>query len=410
MPDYNQQKFKKGIYLEFKDVKGEPFGEMHAYLVYRDGEGGEHVLRGGPTTFEGTDIPVPGFDDIKTQNRSLNESKDAYSDEDPMSDRLIRRLPIDDDELEGTWEVMSKEVNRIGDAGIDYDLVGRGQNSNSVVAAAMHKVGMNLHNHLPDEVKERGTLGSKGVYGSKNKLQPGETNEDREPKGIPFLDDELRMLIGGEAENEVSDNIPTSDSDDEFPSGPAANSRVDEDAIRKLGTSLTQPGDAVDEALLKDDLTEEEKVGLMKSRAYLSSSDPRHKQVQARVAEWHVDRYGREPAKTDVTGRIAMDEKPKIIAPSRPDHPVEYPTGRPLDEAVAEISRTIMAQSRKTSPGDAVKSLQSVLNKQDDPEVRPLPMLKEDGVVGPKTRRALRFATQQAGADNLLSGLRRMFS
>jgi len=188
-------------------------------------------------------------------------------------------------------------------------------------------------------------------------------------------------------------------------------SQADDEAIRKLGASLIAPGDPVDETLLRPDLTHGELSDLMQSRPYLSTADSRHGAAQDKVRTWFEDRYGNEPAKVDATGRMIVAEKPVNPPPSFSTIPVEQPTGRPLGEALGRIARTVTAQARKTSAPDAVRELQNTFNDQDDPLARPVPMLKTDGIAGPKTRRALRFATATIGAHRVLSELseRRFF-
>lgn len=418
MPKNNQQHLPKGIYLEFSNAlpggrasdSGKPLDDvfypeivsepyLHAYLVYRDGKGGEQVLRGGP------EMGI-GFGDIQIQSGDLSDSMDGYTATNKMSDRLIQKLPVDEDRQEETWRVMSEEVKRIEDADLDYDLAGRDQNSNSVVAAAMHKAGMKMEDHLPQVVDPE------QVPGMENTLQPGDTNEDRERKQRPIKDRELRRLLIEDEHSSLLGDESAEDTDEDKegmerkPSPDPYRNEADEDSIRKLGASLTHPGDAVDEALLKDDLTEAELSDLMRSKAYLSPSDPRHGLVQGKVRQLHESRWGKGPAKTDATGRIRMDEKPEVAAPRFPGIPVERPTGRPLDEAVGEISRTVVDRARKSSPFEAVKTLQRTLNEQEDSSGRPTPLLKTDGVAGPKTRRALRFATQRLGAGRLLDDFR----
>lgn len=200
---------------------------------------------------------------------------------------------------------------------------------------------------------------------------------------------------------------------DDAPSGVAqrgGNPHTDEDAIRNLQNTLNQPGDNVDEAALKDDLTKQELDDLMRSKAYLSANDPRHKLAQGRVKEWYEDHYGNDPVTTDATGRFMAVEKPKIMISEKPEPPVDYITEKPLDDAVNKVTSAIADRARVSSPTHAVKMFQNLLNNQGVPDVRPLPLLKEDGIAGPKTRRALRFATQRMGADSLLSGFSRLFT
>lgn len=257
---------------------------------------------------------------------------------------------------------------------------------------------MGMRDHLPEGVDYE------QLPGMGNTLQSGETNEEILQKHRGELKGPTKTLPRFDNE----ENAP--DANEETPPPWKATHHADEQAIRNLCQSMTQPGDEVDEALLKDDHTEQEIHDLMRTKAYLSASDPRYAKVHDQVKDWHDFHWGREPVKLDAVGRTLDLKKPKIAFPHTPDQAVEYPTGQPLDNAVKKVAAAVEDRARKSSPAVAVKSFQSLLNNQGDRQVRPLPMLKEDGIVGPKTRRALRFATQQAGADHLISGFRRVFS
>ncbi len=241
--------------------------------------------------------------------------------------------------------------------------------------------------------------------------------EKREAERAKKLEDE-KQNAGSQEATETNPSDPDGDSDStgtdvqpdetsEKETNQSSETRPHgEDGVyRKLASALSQPGDAIDEALLKDDLTESELKGLMNSKPYMRPSDPRHKQVQSRVKQWFGDHWGVEPAKVDAAGRIIPSDKPNIPFPVKPEKPSEPGTNRPLDESVRKVAERIADRARRTTPFEAVKTLQSALNNQDDFQARPLPPLKEDGIAGPMTSRALRFTTKRLGADRLLGGL-----
>ncbi|NQV43415.1 MAG: hypothetical protein HQ501_00825 [Rhodospirillales bacterium] len=200
--------------------------------------------------------------------------------------------------------------------------------------------------------------------------------------------------------------MPKDEADDETaPTETEALTTEEDSDLRKLIGTLTQSVDTVDEALLKDDLTEAELKALMKSEPYRRSSDLRHKQTQNRVKRWFDDHWGAEPARVDATGRIAPEEKPRIPFPLSPERPTEPMTRRPLNAGVHQVAGQVADRARLTTPFEAVKNLQSSLNSHTDVAARPFPPLKEDGVPGPKTSRALTFATKRLGSRGLLSSL-----
>lgn len=387
MPKSTQQYMEKGIYLEFSRISSSgsvstpenaPF--LHAYVVYRDGKGGERVFRGGPEL----PFPLSFLGDIETQNMPLDQSKDEYTSIDKRSDRPRVKLPIPDEKIENDVKTLSEMTSRVVKAGSDYDY---DQNSNSLAATLLNKIGFNMQDHIPKEVKPSQLPGMYTIIDPDAPKQPDRSIEG-EIGGWPGEED--ASLANGR-ENEPADT-------------PTDNPHADE-AIKQLGASLTQVGDDVDEALLKPDLTDDEVAGLMRSRPYLSMSDPRYQAVQNKVKTWHEDRWGTAPAKVDTAGRMVDAKQPSFPAPTFPAIPAEQPTGRPLDEALSRIARTVMDRASKTSAPTAVRELQTTLNDQDAPLARPVPMLKTDGIAGSKTRRALRFATATVGADQLLKRL-----
>ncbi len=93
----------KGIYFEFKRVLGGTVPYQHAYLVYRDGKGGERVIRGGITdNFDGNPggavlntALIPRGGDISVQvDIPLQESKDKYGDGASAESRHARKLDL----------------------------------------------------------------------------------------------------------------------------------------------------------------------------------------------------------------------------------------------------------------------------------------------------------------------------
>lgn len=238
MTEENPQRFEKGLYLEFKSAIGNsdvtksgkpidpildppgtaPSPLLHAYIVYRDGNGGEQVFRGGPLS-DGADVFL---NDIQTQNMPLKDSKDAYSQDNPGEFRHRIKLPVPDDELDARRDKIAEVTNQLGKDGHDYDLA-PAQNSNSIVATGLHEIGLSMKDLLPAGVSRS------QVPGMDNILRPGETNEE--------LLQERRGDLKGPTKTLARYNIEekSPEANDKMPSPSKAQPHADEAAIRRLG-------------------------------------------------------------------------------------------------------------------------------------------------------------------------------
>lgn len=165
---------------------------------------------------------------------------------------------------------------------------------------------------------------------------------------------------------------------------------------QQLFEDMTAPVDAIDNLLLKRDLTEGELGTLMKSPDYLAPPSLRHRAVQARVSDWFSDRYGDEPLAYDAAGRM---RDPAVIAEA-PEQALSATDGRgrSVDAMLTHFAAQVRkASTHETVPG-AVKILQRTLN--GNPENKAA-RLKIDGVVGPRTRSALRSAITEQGSSDM---------
>lgn len=216
---------------------------------------------------------------------------------------------------------------------------------------------------------------------------------------------------------------------------------TDDPEVSRLTAFLSAEGDPEDEAMLKDDLTEDEVKTVMNSAAYNDEKDPRFEAVSKRVAWWFEDRFGNEKARKDAAGRLIQFANPKHPAPTRPLSSSVAKTGVPLTNEIAKVvqsifggpaetvgkgtpSRTLPLQGGGLGGGLPAKSeprlhghkdvgtvsphitkLQETLNSDDlrhGGSIVDAP-LKIDGIAGPKTRRALRRTVARFGADGILS-------
>ena len=147
----------------------------HLYLVLVTDDGQEFVIRGGPERDE-----FRNYGDIVTvADVPLMLSEDARA----ISERAERGSTVLDlggrDPL-AVWEVMAQSARQAGASEADYDLLK--QNSNSVVASAMHAVGLNIEDYTPIAI---------GGFGRSRGVEAGRDNR--------LLDDYARDYAGSDA-------------------------------------------------------------------------------------------------------------------------------------------------------------------------------------------------------------------
>lgn len=122
---------------------------QHLYLVYTDNAGNEFVIRGGPQF----DIP-PLFGQLVVEaGVAMEDSKDVrpIEDRDEFGSRVI---DLDGRDAEDVWNQMKRAANLIDQAAIPYEiavinLTITNTTSNSVVAAVLHAVGIDVNDTLP---------------------------------------------------------------------------------------------------------------------------------------------------------------------------------------------------------------------------------------------------------------------
>ncbi len=133
------------IHIEARDVDlfGLPTGAMHLYLVHRDADGRDYVLRAGPEDGRwpfGTPMEVE-------VNRPIEESKDDR-DGDSLKDRFSTPIDLTGLTTDAAWALMVRYAERIAAAEIDYVLLE--ENSNAFVGALMAAAGGAPGRLLPD--------------------------------------------------------------------------------------------------------------------------------------------------------------------------------------------------------------------------------------------------------------------
>lgn len=111
----------------------------HLYLVFRDDDGIETVIRGGPATNNPLD-----FGNIVTQvDMPIEDSKDAREDETP-EDRLSTVIDLSGRNADSVWEIMRQQAENINGANLEYRAFFESQNSNSIITSVLDSVGITI--------------------------------------------------------------------------------------------------------------------------------------------------------------------------------------------------------------------------------------------------------------------------
>ncbi len=180
---------------------------------------------------------------------------------------------------------------------------------------------------------------------------------------------------------------------------------------------LTRVDHPAEEILLKSPKTwtHDEMIQVKKHHSVLPANDPRGKDMDRRIGAWFSHVYSDEPVKHDAMGRM-IDPKPVNPPPSKP-LALRNADGHDLKAGLRRIGARILAAAKDSGMGDAVKSLQGGLNKlerwrqaeSNSKRETSSPPLKEDGVLGPKTKTALKkilakHGTAQAENAQALGG------
>ena len=181
---------------------------------------------------------------------------------------------------------------------------------------------------------------------------------------------------------------------------------------RNLIDDFEKSDGPLDEILAKNprDWTQGEFVEVKNEMINLPAGQEQER-LDAMATEFIEHKFGGGSAKYDAVGRM-MDPEPIRPINQKPV-PARTHDGEPLIGAVSKIGNVVAEAAGAEGSSSAVQGLQSGLNllkqvmarsaKSSRPKA-PGPDLKTDGVVGPKTRRALRFATANLGRPKIKEG------
>jgi len=211
----------------------------------------------------------------------------------------------------------------------------------------------------------------------------------------------MELKLGEEGKGETMEIKPDS------VTGPEKKERTPEQNL--LLKDIEKSDGPLDEILAKDprDWTEDEFMDIKKEVINLPAG-PEQDRLDGLAMEFLEDKFGTGSVKYDAVGRM-IDPKPIRSTYEKPV-PAKTPDGEPLTGAVKKIGSIIADAAGGEGSADAVKGLQSGLNllksiMQRSKKTLPLAHdLKTDGVVGPKTRRALRLAASKLGRPKVEEG------
>jgi len=169
-------------------------------------------------------------------------------------------------------------------------------------------------------------------------------------------------------------------------------------------TELKKPLDPEDEFLIKPvaQISGGEMKRVMAGETYHNGGDMRRGALLDKAGAWHDLFYGNDPVKRDATGRqIAPRPVRSILKESAP---VRDAKGGDVTQGVLEIGSQVAGMAGRAGIADAIRALQSGLNKlpRTTPPIIEQPErphregtifsavpLREDGLFGPKTKHRL---------------------
>lgn len=368
------KKNKVGIYVESKPVTStyNPLFKItkyhnsdHLLLVYRDEEGNEKIIRGGP--INGNDMRATFFPNVPIEvEKSVprNQSRDKYDKKTGPDTRYSTRINIPEGKEQEYWEKFNKSATKLDNLGIEYrntvDMKGI-QNSNSTIRTILQENGFMPEENIPQEVK---------------KSIPGfETNLLKNPRLTPRVGidkpDMPRLLD----ENEQKAKLEK---------------LKRQDKERELFEAFQKNSNPVQDILLKDDkdITEHE-VKEASRYSMFEAKDPLIKQnLDQKVSRWYSSVFGDAPAKADATGRNI--EPQAKISPASEAKPLVSKDGMDIFEGFKKLAPSVSQHE------NGVAALQKGIN-----ELGYQPQLKEDGILGSKTAWGVKDTLSRFGVGEL---------
>ena len=348
-----------GIYLEVKPAtsSGTRLGSnLHAYLVYRKGDGTTEVIRGGPDLLA-LELQVETGKSLDSDAPEENKSEDAHEGHATPGSRPSRKLSLGGRKPEDVWKLMKKRAEEIGARKFvyfaDFDPEDPNQNSNSVAAGVLKAAGIPLGQSVPDGIKFDDL--------------PGIKNDLSNPLERIAPMDDANMASRSDRKGKET----RADADDPANSSPEAQKFLDD---------VVRPGSQADEILLKpvSKWTDDELGVVMGARLDLPSGHPERNRIADKETEF-FKRFHSAGATPPI---------PKDPTPAR------APDGGDLGSALRRVGAHVVRAAGRDGLPPALRDLQRGINLKRDAAME----LKVDGAFGPLTRRALRRATADRGS------------
>jgi Ca2+-binding RTX toxin-like protein len=206
------------IYIEADepDAFGVPSGFQHLYLVHRDTDGREYVLRAGPSQ---TWWPL-GAEMRVEANVPIEQSRDARGSENPAerSSTLIELPGLTTDDA---WSLMVRYARQIAAADYGYDVLE--ENSNAFVGALLAAAGGDPLDLLPAGVDRQEAIGIASYDEVLADLPPP---PDGTVEGSPLADLIVGIQVGERIEAGDGDDAVRARRGDDIVLGGAGNDRL----------------------------------------------------------------------------------------------------------------------------------------------------------------------------------------
>ncbi len=148
---------------------GNPYNAGHLYLVYVDDGGKETVIRGGLVNGN-LSVNAGGLLEKSNDARKERDKDGNITKSETPEERGSIVLKLGGRDPAEVWQELVAYAKKIGDAKIGYDI--HGPNSNTLIAAVLRHVGIDVENVLPKV---------KGVTGLDFKTQKVDLNETAFP-------------------------------------------------------------------------------------------------------------------------------------------------------------------------------------------------------------------------------------
>lgn len=368
-----------GIYIESKPVilshewkktlKRTPYknyaNSNHLLLVYRDKDGNERVIRGGPeddkfikSVF--TDVPIEVQKDLPK-----DKSYDRYSKGTEQAVRRQRKLNVPQGREDEYWNNFLKTGDLVNDASIIYKNPSNQQNiqnSNATIRTILQKNGFIPERNLPQGVENH-------VPGYNTYL----LDSPEFTKRVNIDNPKMPQLMDVDEQTKRLEQLKRQDI-----------------ARKKILNDLQVNDNPALDILLKEDknLTENE-IKVASRYAMFEEKDPLTREnMNNKISSWYSSVFGDEPVKKDAAGRN-IEPIAKIAVMTEPKE-LKTKEGKGMKTGFENLAFSMAERE------EGIKAVQYGIN-----QLGYEPPLKEDGVLGPKTVFGIKSSLVKHGLNKL---------